>query len=214
MPHTYLRFPSPPNLPQAPLQWTDGYQDQFANVLRLYFNQLSNGVQELGAPLGGNHLSFPCAQVQRTTDLTFTANTPTLVTFDTNDYLNGVANPGTDGLIVSRTGVYNYQFSIQFANTAVQLHTAYVWLRINGADAPGTGSKFDVPNHHGSVDGYLIAVANFYVELNAGDYVSLYAAVDDVSVYMESYAAQTVPFAMPSIPSAVATLSFVTAPVA
>ena len=214
MSHTYLTFPAAPNLPLAPGEWERRYQDQFANVLRLYFNQLSNGLQELGAPLGGSHLSFPCAQAQRTTDLTFTVNTPTLVTFDTNDYLNGISNPGNDGLIVSRTGIYNYQFSIQFANTDVQIHTAHVWLRINGVDATGTGSKFDVPNRHGSSDGYLIAVANFYVNLNAGDYVSLYCAVDNIAVYMEAYAAQTVPFAMPSIPSAVATLSFVTAPAA
>ena len=49
MAHTYLRFPAAPNLPLAPDQWDARYQDQFANVLRLYFNQLSKLLQELGS---------------------------------------------------------------------------------------------------------------------------------------------------------------------
>lgn len=214
MSHSYLRAPAAPNLPLGPGQWDARYQDQFANVLRLYFNQLSSNLQELESPAGGNHLGFPCASVQRTTDLTMTANTPTLVTLNQNDFLNAVRNPGTDGLIVEKTGVYNYQFSIQLANTDTQIHTAYVWLRVNGTDLTGTGSKFDCPAKHGTSDGYLIAACNFYVELNAGDYVSLYAAVTNAALYMEAYAAQTSPFAMPSIPSVVATLSFVSAPIA
>ena len=76
-------------------------------------------------------------------------------------------------------------------------------------DIEGTVSKFDVPGHHGTSDGYLIAACNFYVSLEAGDTVEMWAAVEDTGVYMEAYAAQTSPFAMPSIPSVVATLSFV-----
>lgn len=59
MSHTYLRFPAAPNLPLAPDQWDRRYQDQFANVLRLYFNLLSGALQELGGREGGYHLSFP-----------------------------------------------------------------------------------------------------------------------------------------------------------
>lgn len=55
----YLRFPAAPNLPLAPDQWDRRYQDQFANVLRLYFNLLSGTLQELGRTDGGYHLSFP-----------------------------------------------------------------------------------------------------------------------------------------------------------
>ena len=55
----YLRFPAAPNLPLAPDQWDRRYQDQFANVLRLYFNQLSGALLQLAAGEGGHHLSFP-----------------------------------------------------------------------------------------------------------------------------------------------------------
>lgn len=59
MSHTYLNFPAAPNLPLAPRQWDAQYQDQFANVLRLYFNQLSRLLQQLSDTQGGYHLSFP-----------------------------------------------------------------------------------------------------------------------------------------------------------
>ena len=95
------------------------------------------------------------------------------------------------------------------SDLAAATHTAWIWLRVNGVDVPGTGSKFDVPPKHGSSDGYLIAACNFYVELQATDTVEMWAAVENTSVYMEAYAAQVSPFAMPAIPSVVATLSFV-----
>lgn len=60
MSHTYLRTPPAPNLPLAPEVWDRRYQDQFSNVLRLYFNQLSAALQQLGGDQGGYHLSFPC----------------------------------------------------------------------------------------------------------------------------------------------------------
>lgn len=209
IPARVLLAPQPPMLPIAPVEYGQQYQDQFANALRLYFNQLSNTFgTELG-PTGGRFLNFPYAAIQRTTNKTFTANTATQITFDQNDYLNACANDGTDGIRVTYGGIYNYQFSVQFANTDTQIHAAWIWLRVNGVDVVGTGSRFDVPSKHGTSDGYLIAAVNFYVQLDANDTVELWAAVDNTGVYMEAYAAQTSPFAMPSIPSVVATLSFV-----
>ena len=206
-----------PSLPLAPERYDVQQQTAFSNVLRLYFNGINNTVNNLLGDLstgtnfrpGGGYLAFPYAAIQRTTDKTFTANTATQITFDTNDYINYCENDGTNGITVNMAGLYNYQFSIQWANTDTQIHTGFVWLGVNGVDVPGTASKFDVPSSHGGVDGYLIAAANFYVSLNAGDYVSLFAAVTDADLYMEAYAAQVSPFPMPSIPSVVATLTFV-----
>ena len=76
-------------------------------------------------------------------------------------------------------------------------------------DVTGTGSKFDVISSHGGTSGYVIAACNFYVQLDANDTVEMWAAVSDVSVTFEAEAAQTSPFPMPSIPSVVATLTFV-----
>lgn len=211
MSHTYLSFPAAPNLPLAPELWEPRFQEQFSNVLRLYFTQMSQTLRGMASPAGAYQLSFPHAAVSRTTDQTFTANTATLVTFDTDDYLNATTNSKTDGIVVHKTGIYNYQFSVQFSNPDTLIHDGFVWLRKNNNDIAGTASRFNVPAKHGGGDGYLIGAANFYVDLTAGDSVSLYMAVSNANVYCEAYAAQTSPFNMPSIPSVVATLSFVSA---
>lgn len=204
-----LSLSRPPRLITFSNEYEKAAHDQQSDILRLYFTQLDNAVANLIGPRGGQYLSNPYAAVQRTTDVTFTANTATQVTFNQNDFLNGCENDGTDGIVVAQSGVYNYQFSLQFANTDSQAHNVWVWLRKNGVDIAGTGSKWDVPAKHGSSDGYLIAACNFYVSLAQGDSVSMYAAAASNLVYVEAYAAQTTPFAMPAIPSAVATLSFV-----
>ena len=206
---TLLTKTVPPNLPIAQVDYTRLYQEQFNNVLRLYFNQLNGGVNSLIGDTGGRFLQFPYAAIQRTTDKTFTINTPTQITFNVNDYLNGCTNDGTNGISVEYAGIYNYQFSVQLRNSDTQIHSAWVWLRINNVDVTGTGSKFDVPNSHGGIDGNTIAACNFYVQLDVGDTIEMWAAVDNVAVTFDATAAVTSPFAMPAIPSVVATLSFV-----
>lgn len=200
---------APPALPLAREQYDRPYQDQLNNILRLYFVQLSATLNSLVGDTGGRFLQTPYAAIQRTTDKTFTANTATQITFDQNDYLNGCTNDGTDGITVEYSGLYNYQFSVQLKNTDSQAHTAWIWLRKNTTNVLGTASQVSVPSKHGSTDGHVIVAANFYVNLVAGDYVALYAAVDNVLVSMEAYPVQTSPFSMPAIPSVVATLSFV-----
>ena len=201
-----------PRLSDAPRQYDARAQDYLNNVLRLYFNQIDADFGGLLSDVGGRFLSSPYAAVQRTTNKTFTANTATEVTFDQNDFLNGCANDGTDGITVDYAGIYNYQFSVQWANTDSQAHDAWIWLRTNGADVAGTASQFTVPSSHGGVDGRLIAAANFFVSLQAGDKIKMMAAVNNVAVFMEALAAQSSPWVMPAIPSIVATLTFVSSP--
>jgi hypothetical protein len=204
-----LNLNTPPRLPTAPQQYETRFHDQHSDVLRLYFNQLGGNVSALIGPRGGQYLNFPYAAIQRTTDRTFTANIATQITFDETDFINGCVNDGTDGILVNQSGIYNYQFSVQLRNTDSQIHSAWVWLRINNIDVAGTGSKFDVTERHGGVDGFTIAACNFYVGLTAGDTVEMWAAVNNTAVTFDAAAAQTSPFPMPAIPSVVATLSFV-----
>ena len=206
-----LRKPPVPNLPLADETYSRYYQDQLNSVLRLFFTLLAAVLDALLGTRGGKYLEFPYAAIQRTTDKSFTVNTATQITFDQNDYLSGCANDGTDGITVEQSGIYNYQFSVQLRNTNTQIHSAWIWLRRNGVDLAGTGSKFDVTSSHGGIDGFVIAACNFYVDLEEGDTVEMWAAVDNVAITFDASAAQVSPFAMPAIPSVVATLSFVSA---
>jgi hypothetical protein len=200
---------APPRLPAAPVEYSQRYGDDLTNILRLYFNQLSNGLAALLAPEGGKYINNVYAAIQRTTDKSFTVNTPTQITFDQTDYINGATNDGTDGIAVNQAGIYNYQFSVQLKNTDTQIHSAWIWLRVNNVDVLGTGSKFDVTSSHGGTPGYNIAACNFYVEMQAGDTVEMWAAVNNTAVTFDADVASTSPFTMPAIPSVVATLTFV-----
>lgn len=204
-----LQSVSPPRLPAAPVEYSQRYGDDLTNILRLFFNQLSNGLAALLAPEGGKYINNVYAAVQRTTDKSFTANTATQITFNQTDFINGAVNDGTDGIAVNQAGIYNYQFSVQWKNADSQEHDAWIWLRVNNVDVPGTASQFSILARHGSVDGAVIAAANFFVQLEADDTVEMWAAVSNTNVTMDAVGAQTSPFAMPAIPSVVATLTFV-----
>jgi hypothetical protein len=50
---------TPPNLPLAPTEYSRQYQDQLNNVLRLFFNQLSNPGNMGGATLNLDPNNLP-----------------------------------------------------------------------------------------------------------------------------------------------------------
>ena len=54
-----LRPPKAPNLLVAPVDYRQQYIDQLNNALRLYFNQIDNGMASLLSPTGGGLLQFP-----------------------------------------------------------------------------------------------------------------------------------------------------------
>jgi hypothetical protein len=199
-----------PNLPLPGREYQESYLNSLLNTLRLFFNTLANAISTLLGTQGGQYINNAYGAFQNDANVTLAAaNTATLVPLTLTDYANGMSYASGDGIHVTVDGLYNYQFSIQFANPDTAIHTAVVWLRTSAGDVAGTASKFDIPSKHGTSDGYLIVACNFYVDLLAGDYVELWWACDSALVYMEAYPAQTTPYARPSIPSVVATLTFV-----
>lgn len=152
---------------------------------------------------------LPYGAIQSTQNQYITTASP--FTFDTTDFSNGVYL-SSNKMYFRDAGVYNLQFSIQYANTDTQIHEATVWLRKNGTAVAGTASKYSVPNKHGGVDGYLIAVANFFVDVIANDYIELmwsatqYASAGGATgLYAEAYTASG---STPSVPSVVLTAQY------
>jgi hypothetical protein len=66
--------PAPPNLPLGTQEYERRYQDQYSNVLRLYFNQLRNSLSELFGNNGGKYLEFPNGAFYQDGYTTLTAN--------------------------------------------------------------------------------------------------------------------------------------------
>jgi hypothetical protein len=212
IPPNTLLPPKAPNLPVGPLQYEQRYQDQLLNDLRRYFNMLDN---TLGLLLGtggggGKYVRFPYGAFQSGVDQTATVNTATAMTFNVTDYSNDVSVASNSRITVVNSGVYNLQWSGQFENADTQLHDASVWIRVNGADVVGSDSLISVPNKHGGINGHTIAAWNYFVQLNAGDYVELWWSTDDAQVSLQYYAAGTSP-TRPTTASVIATLSFVSA---
>lgn len=154
----------------------------------------------------GRYLGY--GAFQNTADQTFaTANTPTLLAVDTTDYANGMYYKSGDGFHILQNGVYNVQFSLQMVNTDTSIHEIDVWLRKNGVDVPGTATIFSITNKHGGTNGYGVPVANFYIQLNAGDWVELWASVSNTALFIDAQVAQTSPYNRPAIPSTVVTIN-------
>jgi len=62
--NTPIRPSKAPNLPVAPTTYTQQYQDQILNVLRLYFNQVDNFSQSIAIPNSGTTANRPTAGLQ------------------------------------------------------------------------------------------------------------------------------------------------------
>ncbi len=201
--------PAVPNLPLGTREYEQRYQDQFTNVLRLYFNQLQNALTEITGNAGGRYLAFPYGAFSSDQDQTATANTATLMTFNTTDFANGVRINNSE-IIVEYAGIYNLQFSAQFRNTDTAFQDVYIWLRQNGVDITGSTGFVSVPNRHAGTDGHAIIGWNYFLSMAANDYVEIYWSVPTIDVTIQHLAASSSP-TKPSTQSVVATMSFVSA---
>jgi len=272
-------IPAPPNLPLGTDQYERRYQDQFTNILRLYFNQLQNSFSELFGDAGGKYVAFPYGAFQDTAYttlngginnsvttitvvsttgfptagqiriasevITYTGVTPTTFTgctrgargsanvahstgvavtkiqspvantavpmyVNTTDFSNDVSVVDTTKITAANAGIYNLQWSGQFNNSDTTEHDLSVWLRINGVDVVGSTGFVAVVSSHGGTDGHSIVGWNYYIQLNAGQYVEIWWSTTNQKLTLECYGPSTGP-TRPSTASVVATLSFVSA---
>jgi hypothetical protein len=206
---SYLDSPQPPNLPYAPPEWNPQYQEQLNNVLRLYFNRISNVTKYLLGPDGGRFLSNPFGAFSSDSDQAAVSTTAAYaITYDVTDISDSVYLSNNSRLNVTYPGVYNLQFSIQFNNTDTQIHDVDVWAALNGTNISNSNSRFSVPNSHGGIDGHLIAALNLFLSMESGDYVELYWATTNTAVTIEHLPAASSP-TRPETPSVIATMAFV-----
>ena len=111
-------------------------------------------------------------------------------------------------ITVAQPGLYNVQFSAQFANTDTQIHDIDIWFKKNDVTIPKSNSQFSVPGTHAGIDGHLIAALNYFVDLEADDYVEIVWHTSNSAVYVDAIPEQTSPL-RPATPSIIVTVSFV-----
>lgn len=145
--------------------------------------------------------AYPYGTFEERADITFaTANTPQILDLSESEYTIGMSL-ASNRITVNYAGVYDLDVSALFVNTDVQIHEAYIWVRVNGTDVPHAATKFSVVESHGGVDGYMPININHPLELDANDYVEVVASVDNTGIYLENDVAQTTPFVRPAIPA-------------
>jgi len=202
-----LENPAPPALGYPTEVYERRHFNENNSALNIYFRKLTTVLGSLFGPRGGRFMNAPYGAFQSTADQTAAvANTAYAMTLNTTDYANGVSVASNSRITVADAGIWNLQWSGQFQNTDSQLHDVRVWLKINGTVVTGSTGFISIPNSHGGINGHSIAGWNYFVSLDATDYVELLWEADNTAISIQAYPASG---NYPSTASLIATMSFV-----
>lgn len=168
----------------------------------------------------GSQIQFPHIGASDTTDQYATADdTPTIITWNSLDSSNGFTL-ASNAATASYPGVYKMTYSLEFANTDNVQHDAVVWLRINTIDVANSATFFSIPARKSSgVYTFVCGYSEVVFTAASGDDIELWWATEKAysttgpvdGIYMYAEAAQTTPYAHPLVPSAIGSITFVSA---
>lgn len=136
-------------------------------------------------------------------------NTPgseSIFTYNNTAYSSYFTLISSQIVLAQYTAVYNVAFSIQFSNADSSEHIARVWLKKNGANVAATRSDITVLKSQGGSDGHAIMAANFFIQLNAGQYIELAWSATNAALTAEALPAGASPTS-PLSPSVVLTIN-------
>lgn len=200
-----VETPQPPALPLAGAVYDRGAFTQKDNVLRLFFNRLTATIGDiLSTDDGGKFLYMPRGLFYSTTAQTAAiVNTGYPVEFENTYIGNGVSIAGVDStrITVTSDGVYNFQVTLTIQHTNSSDATIWTWINKNGSDVAYGGQKQTIKGNDDKTIYW-----NFSIDVEAGQYIEMYWAVDDLSASLHTEA-PTSPH--PGIPSAIVAVSFV-----
>lgn len=134
-------------------------------------------------------------------DQTYSANTPTVVTFSQSAPFNaGVSVASSSRITMTAAGVYKISFSAQAYNGDSADHDITVWFRKNGTDITASATKLTVPKL--TDGGAAVFTITGLEQFTAGQYIEAVVMVEDADVKLDFTAAAVGPPAVPAIPSA------------
>jgi hypothetical protein len=202
-----LATPSIPSLGYPPETYERRHFNENYGAINNFFKSITSAFGALFGRRGGQYMNNPYGAFQSTVDQSAAViNTAYAITLNTTDYSNGVTVASNSRITVAVTGIWNFQWSGQFDNSDSQDHDARVWLKINGTVLTGSAGFIAIPSKHGTTNGHTIVGWNYFVQLNANDYIELWWETDSTTVSIQAYAAAGV---YPSTASVIATMSFV-----
>ena len=190
---------APPPLPQSTPEYSRQWQDQYSNVLRLFFNRLDSIINSLlSINSGGSALFFPHAtNYSDVTQIAALANTAYEVSFPTQF---GSAVP--IGIFINDTiakvtfpGVSEIEVILQYRSSTSTSKDVTVWLRIDDVDVPYSAQR---TNNKGNGYGQVSFVT--HINMTGDQEIKIMWATTDTNLVLESLA-PSAPY--PGIPSAI-----------
>jgi hypothetical protein len=134
------------------------------------------------------------------------ATTANPMTFDTSDTFNtgvSIAVGNTSHVVIANPGVYNIQFSAQFAKTDSGQDTVSVWLAKDGVAVPDSCSDIDLNNNNAR----SVAAWNWLVNPTvANTYYQIFWSSADTNMTIFAQGTRTNP-TRPAIPSVILTVT-------
>ena len=142
-----------------------------------------------------------------TTQSAVAANTAYPIKFNTTDFAAGhsVASRYTgsnNAIVAAVSGLYNYQFSLQFSSTTNQTRDIWIWPRKNNSDIPNSATRISITDQ----TTYVVAAWNFVVSMQANDDFQLMWAASQGSNVISITAFSATAFC-PAIPSCILTVT-------
>lgn len=110
--------------------------------------------------------------------------------FNTQAISRGVTLVDGSKIYVNRAGIYEFQLSTHIHNDDSQAHFFELWGKLNNQDIDNSRFIYSVPSSHGGSPGALIPSQNFWLSLNAGDYVQIMWATDSEDVTIAYHVAE------------------------
>ena len=101
------------------------------------------------------------------------------------------------------TGTFRFDYSVQLENTSGGDQTVKIWIAKNGTNVPRSASQVVVGNN-----GQTFPFCSYTLDLNAGDYLEVYAnSTSAANVRALAVAAVVGPPAIPAVPSVIVNLT-------
>jgi len=124
------------------------------------------------------------------------------ITYNTTDLSSGISIASSSRITMANAGIYNIQFSAQFAKTDGGDDVVDIWLCKNGNNVANSNTEVTIQGNNGN----FLAAWNFVVQASAGDYYELCWSSADTDVRLDYRAAGTSP-TRPAIPSVILTVT-------
>lgn len=127
-------------------------------------------------------------------------NTAYALTFDNTEIAEGLSlGSPTSRIVVSQSGLYQFDATIQIGSSSSSAKTVWLWFRKNGADIANSARLVTININNGYT---AMSMAEFF-SLAAGDYIEIMFAADDTAITVDNVAATAFAPAAPAIVLAV-----------